>query len=78
MKRYELSAWQRGFVGGRHSREFSGMIRSLAKMRRRRRSLVTFPLGILLTFGKENKFPLLSLNRKILLPPKEMEQKRFL
>jgi hypothetical protein len=34
-----------------------------------------FPSGILLTFGKENEFPLLSLNRKILLPPKEMEQK---
>ncbi|MCR4799152.1 MAG: hypothetical protein K5860_01435 [Bacteroidales bacterium] len=38
----------------------------LAKMQRRRRSLVTFPLGILLTFGKENTFSLLSLNRKIL------------
>jgi len=34
---------------------------------------VPFPLGILLTFGKENTFSLLSLNRKILSPPKEME-----
>jgi len=36
---------------------------------------VPFPFGILLTFGKENTFSLLSLNRKILSPPKEMEQK---
>ena len=35
---------------------------------------VPFPFGILLTFGKENTFSLLSLNRKILSPPKEMEQ----
>ena len=38
---------------------------------------VPFPLGILLTFGKENIFSLLSLNRKILLPPKEMEQNKI-
>ena len=36
---------------------------------------VPFPFGILLTFGKENTFSLLSLYRKILSPPKEMEQK---
>ena len=38
---------------------------------------VPFPLGILLTFGKENTFSLLSLNRKILSPPKEMEQNKY-
>ena len=38
---------------------------------------VPFPFGILLTFGKENTFSLLSLNRKILSPPKEMEQKNI-
>ena len=37
---------------------------------------VPFPFGILLTFGKENTFSLLSLNRKILFPQKEMERNK--
>ena len=38
---------------------------------------VPFPFGILLTFGKENTFSLLSLNCKILSPPKEMEHNYY-